>query len=72
MTDTVRIRLARAPRRFRVGNDSGDVFNADEAFDGYTLTLELLSEEEAEAVARFLRTHLPHWQPIGDTGGYLV
>lgn len=70
--DTVQIRLARAPRRFRVGYDCGDVFAEGDDFDGLTLTLELLSEEEAETVARFLRTHLPHWQPSDDTGGYLV
>ncbi len=37
-------------RRFRVGDDCGDVFEVDDDFDGLTLTLELKSQDEAKSV----------------------
>jgi hypothetical protein len=39
-----------AARRWRLGEDSGDVFDTDEHFDGLTLTIEILDREEAQRV----------------------
>lgn len=37
-------------RRYRVGQEIGNIFDPKEEFDGLTLTIELKSKAEAEAV----------------------
>jgi hypothetical protein len=68
MTDLLKLHLHRAPRRWRVGEDSGATFAEDEDFDGHTLTIELLDEAEADMIARALRHLMPHWRPSDDRG----
>lgn len=69
MHDLLKLYLHRAPRRWRVGEDSGATFAEGEDFDGHTLTIELMDEAEADMIARALRNLMPHWHPSDDTGG---
>lgn len=41
-------------RRWIIGEECGDVFNEDDDFDGITLTVEIKSREEAQAIAMAL------------------
>lgn len=41
-------------RRWRIGDDCGEVFDEGEDYDGLTLTIELRSEAEADAVRKIL------------------
>lgn len=51
MIDTALILpLEPAARRWRVGEDCGEVFDTDENFDGLTLTIEILDKDEARRV----------------------
>ena len=69
-TDLLKLHLPAGPRRFRVGQECGCVFDENDDFDGWTLTLELDHEAQADAVARALRILFQHWQASDDTGGY--
>lgn len=50
--------LAAAMRRWSVDEQSGDIFDIDEEFSGVVLTIELLDEAEARAVATSLLAQL--------------
>jgi len=55
----------RKPRKYRIGHDSGEVFETDVEFDGYTITIELLDKEEADLLEAGLIAD--HGQPMEDT-----
>lgn len=44
-------------RRYRIGNESGEVFACDEDFDGYTLTVEVADTADGDAL--LARLHRP-------------
>ena len=61
------LQLSPAPRSWRVGPECRDVFFYGEDFNGLTLTIELLSPDEAAAVTALLLTLRPDWRPSDDT-----
>lgn len=67
MTDDLSLKFPTGPRRWRVGQESGCVFDEDEDFDGFTLTIALDHWAQADAVAMALRIMLPHWRPSDDS-----
>ncbi|WP_347311405.1 hypothetical protein [Defluviimonas sp. SAOS-178_SWC] len=62
MPDRLSLHLTPHPRRYSVAEESGDVFRHDDDFEGFTLTIELLDEAEADAVLRALKVMMPHWK----------
>ena len=60
--DHLSLRLAVAPRCYRIGQGSGEVFVARGDFDGFTLIIELLDPTEAATIQQVLREFLPHWR----------
>ena len=67
--DLLKLFLPHAPRPWRIGTDCGDVFREGDDFDGWTLTLALDDEAQADALARTIRKTHPHWQPDPDSPG---
>lgn len=67
--DLLNLLLRSAPRRVRIGQDSGDTFVDDDDFDGWTLTLELRDEFEAAMIAAAITAAHPHWRVTDETGG---
>lgn len=67
MTDAEAQAFLRASRRWSVHYEDGDVFDRDDDYSGYTLTVEIADEAEAEAVSDLLRARLPHWRPGDDS-----
>lgn len=51
---TVALPISMHARRWRVGDDSGEVFDLGAEFDGLTVTIELRSSAEAAAVSAAL------------------
>lgn len=45
------------PRRYRIGDEFGEAFKPDDHFEGITLTLELSSVEEGEALVALIDAH---------------
>jgi hypothetical protein len=59
--------LGPSVRRWRIGEEYGEVFAPDVDFEGLTLTLELLDVDEAKAMVDFLVARRPHWLGANDT-----
>lgn len=49
------------PRRYRIGHESGDLFEENDNFDGVTLTVEAMSIDDAQSILTGLShgRHLP-------------
>lgn len=62
MTDELTVYLGAHPRRYSIDRHSGDLFRDDDDYDGLALTIEVLSQAEADAILAVIRNTLPHWQ----------